>query len=372
MMALSTSIKKRAFPYLFIMCIWLVALVTKLHTHGLVYGLDFGLFHPDGTLYTFRSLTWLGKSQTEAGLEISNWYSSHASKRTEFPPSSLYFENNPAWVIYSLRYLYPLLSLPFVALIGVPGMLVVPALSMLILMLCSYEITRHYRIAEFGILLVIFLSASITVNRWMFINTADPLLTALVSVALVVYVKREFVTHWRTVLYLLVFLSSMTRFALFLWLALGLVLFLRKERAVGSIMALIATLTFLPTLFVDFTPSVLASKSDLPLFNKVFAFPVSLLRVAFFEIAQLVVLDRLLIFFLFCVTILAFSRRNSESSIFFLAALISLWFTGAINGVIGVNFRYQLPLLPFTIWVIAENQKYLVSSFRAYRLPKFR
>jgi hypothetical protein len=372
MMALSNLTKNRAFPYLLILFIWLVALATKLHTHGLVYGLDYGLFHPDGTLYTFRSLTWLGKSQAEAGLEISNWYSSHASKRTEFSPSSLYFENNPGWAIYSLRYLYPFLSLPFVALIGVPGMLVVPAFSMLILMLCTYEITRHFRIGNFGILLVVFLSASITVNRWMFINTADPLLTALVAVALVVYIKRDHLIHWQAMLYLLVFLSSMTRFALFLWVALGLVLFLKRERVVATIVALIAILTFLPTLFVDFAPSVLANKSDLPILSKVLAFPISLFRVAFFEIAQLVVLDRLLIFFLFCVTIVALSRRRSESSIFFFAALISLWFTGAINGVIGVNFRYQLPIIPFAIWVLAENQKYLIASFKGYRLPKFR
>ena len=371
-MVFPTLIKNRAFPYLLILSIWLIALVTKLHTHGLVYGLDYGLFHPDGTLYTFRSLTWLGKSQAEAGLEISNWYSSYASKRTEFSPSSLYFENNPGWAIYSLRYLYPFLSLPFVALIGVPGMLVVPALSMLILMFCIYEIAKHFRIGNFGILLVIFLSASITVNRWMFINTADPLLTALVSVALVVYIKRDHLIHWQKMLYLLVFLSSMTRFALFLWVAFGLVLFVKKERIVASIVALIAFLTFLPTLFVDFAPSVLANKSDLPILGKVLAFPISLFRVAFFEIAQLVVLDRLLIFFLFCVTIVALSRWRSESSFFFFAVLISLWFTGAINGVIGVNFRYQLPLIPFAIWVFAENQKYLLASFKAYRLPRFR
>jgi hypothetical protein len=372
MMVLATIIKNRTVPYLIVFLIWLIALVTKLHTNGLVYGLDYGLFHPDGTLYAFRSLTWLGKSQVEAGLEISNWYSNHASKFTEFQPSSLYFENNSGWAIYNLRYLYPLLSLPFVAMFGVPGMLVVPALSMLVLMLCTYEIARSFYLGSFGVLLVIFFSASITVNRWMFVNTADPLLTALVSIALVVYIKRERLKHWQTMLYLLVFLTSMTRFALFIWVAFGLVLLFKKERIAGSIVALIAFLSFLPTLFVDFSPSVLANKSDLSILDKVLAFPISLFRVAFFEIAQLVVLDRLLIFFLFCVTILALSKWKSESSIFFFAALISLWFTGAINGVIGVNFRYQLPLIPFAIWVLVENQRYLVSSFKAYRLPRFR
>ena len=371
-MALSSLIKSRAIPYLVVLSIWAVALVTKLHTHGLMYGLDFGLFHPDGTLYTFRSLTWLGKSQLDAGLEISNWYSSHASKITEYEPSSFHFENNPAWAIYSLRYLYPFLSLPFVAMIGVPGMLVIPALSTLILMLCIYEIARNFRLGYLGILLVIFISASITINRWMFINTADPLLTSLVSIAVVVYIKREYLAHWRAMLYLLVFLTSITRFSLFLWVALAIIFFLKKERFVAFIVALIAFVSFLPTLFVDFAPSVLANKSDLPILNKVFVFPISLFRVAFFEIAQLVVLDRLLILFLSTVTILALSRRKSESSIFFFAALISLWFTGAINGVVGVNFRYQLPLIPFAIWVVSENQKYLVACIRNYGIPKFR
>jgi hypothetical protein len=371
-MALSSLIKSRVIPYLVVISIWAVALVTKLHTHGLMYGLDFGLFHPDGTLYTFRSLTWLGKSQFDAGLEISNWYSSHASKITDYQPSSLYFENNPGWAIYSLRYLYPFLSLPFVALIGVPGMLIVPAISMLILMLCIYEIARHFRVGFFGVLLVIFISASITVNRWMFVNTADPLLVALVSISIVVYIKKNHLNQWKTILFLLVFLSSMTRFALFLWIALGIVFSLRKERIVGFSVTLIAIVSFLPTLFVDFAPSVLANKSDLPILNKLFAFPISLFRVAFFEVAQLVVLDRLLIIFLLTATILACLRRKSESSVFFFAALISLWFTGAINGVVGVNFRYQLPLIPFAIWVIVENQKYLMDGIKTYCLPRFR
>jgi len=369
---LRSSIKSRSLPYLIIFFIWLVALVTKLHTHGLMYGLDFGLFHPDGTLYTFRSLTWLGKTQLEAGLEISNWYASNASKFTEFQPSSLYFENNSGWAIYNLRYLYPLLSLPFVAILGVPGMLVIPALSMLILLCMIFEITRHYGFGRFGVLIVIFLSASITVNRWMFVNTADPLLTMLISVALLVYIKRESFNQWRAVLYFLVFLTSMTRFALFLWVAVGLVLILRKNRLSGSIVGLIAFVSFLTTLFVDFAPSVLANKSDLSMLDKVVAFPVSLFRVAFFEVAQLVVLDRLLILFLIAVCFLAISVRRTESAIFFFAALIALWFTGAINGVVGVNFRYQLPILPFAVWVIAENFNETLLRLRTYRLPRFR
>ena len=53
-------------------------MTAKFKYNGLIYGLDFGLFHPDGKLYTFKTLTLLGKSELEAGALVSDWYSTHA------------------------------------------------------------------------------------------------------------------------------------------------------------------------------------------------------------------------------------------------------------------------------------------------------
>jgi hypothetical protein len=44
-----------------------------------------------------------------------------------------------------------------------------------------------------------------------------------------------------------------------------------------------------------------------------------------------------------------------ESSKLFLLVALAVWLLGAINGVFGVNFRYQLPLVPFIYWVIINS-----------------
>ena len=364
--------KFKNLPYLVILTAWAISFTAKFHTHGLMYGFDFGLYHPDGTLYTFRTLTWMGKTQAEAGLEISQWYASHASKFTNVDPSTLYFENNPGWDIYKLRYLYPLLSIPFVALFGITGMLAVPAISLLILMLIVFEISKSSNKPLLGLVLALFFSFASTISRWMFVNTADGLLTAFFSFVVFILVKRSEFKHFGAILLLLVLLTSFTRFALLIWISIGAVLILDKFRRTGVALIITALMAFIPTLFVNFAPSVLASQSSLPLSRKILQFPYTCIRVAFYEIAELVVLDRYLILFLAVTTFVALATIKSVSSKFYLAVFLSLWLTGAINGVVGVNFRYQLPLLPFAAWVILESSEKFLLQMRLYFAPKFR
>ena len=72
---------------------------------------------------------------------------------------------------------------------------------------------------------------------------------------------------------------------------------------------------------------------------------------------QLLILDKVLLSLVLISIYIAIKNIKSISSQYFLVTLFSLWVTGAINGTIGVNFRYQLPLLPFIAWVILENSK---------------
>ena len=83
--------------------------------------------------------------------------------------------------------------------------------------------------------------------------------------------------------------------------------------------------------------------------------PYSMFKVGFYEIAELLILDRLLLLILLISIVVSIKNYKSISSQFFIAASIALWITGAINGTIGVNFRYQLPLLPFIAWTILGN-----------------
>jgi len=81
------------FAYLSVFLIWLVTLLSRIMYNGLVFGLDYGLFHPDGSLYTFRALLFSGLDKTEAGLVVADWYDNHSYK-AKYEGPEMYFENN--------------------------------------------------------------------------------------------------------------------------------------------------------------------------------------------------------------------------------------------------------------------------------------
>ena len=113
---------------------WAISVIARLKFNGLAYGFDYGLYQPDGMHYTFRTLTFLGNSDLVSAQMVSDWYSTHGFKISQINPSDLLPENNRVWGVISPRILYPVLSVPFVALLGIPGMLAIPALSFLILL----------------------------------------------------------------------------------------------------------------------------------------------------------------------------------------------------------------------------------------------
>ena len=222
-------------------------------------------------------------------------------------------------------------------------------------MIVILSIGFHYKKPMLGLLLSVFLSFSITVDRWMLINSTDSLLTAIF--ALTVFLLVKFQTNLRVIglLLLLVVLSSATRFSFILWLAISFVLFLNKRLKTSLAILLTASAGLLPMFFVDFGNAVLPSANETNLFKKMLHLPYSMFKVGFYEIAELLILDRLLLLILFISIVVSIKNYKSISSQFFIAALIALWITGAINGTIGVNFRYQLPLLPFIAWTILGN-----------------
>jgi hypothetical protein len=86
--------------------------------------------------------------------------------------------------------------------------------------------------------------------------------------------------------------------------------------------------------------------------------PLSYVRIAFFELSELVVLDRLLLVCIFAAFILCLRNIKSKSTPYFFAILFAVWSLAAINGTVGTNFRYELPLLPFAFWAIIESLNY--------------
>ena len=59
-------------PLILVILFWLVDLISKLKYNGLIYGFDYGLYHPDGSLYTFRTLNLMGHSQLDSGQMVSD------------------------------------------------------------------------------------------------------------------------------------------------------------------------------------------------------------------------------------------------------------------------------------------------------------
>ena len=104
------------------------------------------------------------------------------------------------------------------------------------------------------------------------------------------------------------------------------------------------------------------------LLDKILYFPISALRILFIEVAQLAALDRSLLLILLLGSIAAIINRKASASKYFFAILIAGWFIGSLNGVLGVNFRYQLPVIPFALWVILETFKISRDGRFRYRL----
>ncbi len=334
-----------------------LTIVTKIFfLSGSVLGLDYGLFHPDGMLYSFKSLTLLGHSQSLAGSEVSRFYLENAVGSPVIQPQSLFYETNSNWAIFQLRILYPILSAPFVYFFGLWGMLVIPVISFVTLW--SFVTVKLKENQNLAIVVLVILSSSSTVSRWMFSNTSDPLLVGLLTIY--VWLLPKFTTSSRLALMIFsgsfVMATGLTRFSLLLWLGVGIYYFLVKDRVTSVAVVVFAGITFLPNLLVNFSGAVLPTYGSLSWGEKLIRFPLSLIRMHVVESGQLFVLDRIFLLTLCYVYWLALRNFKNPCSILLITVTLSLILTAGLNGVLGVNFRYHLPLLPFAISFLAQFQ----------------
>ena len=336
----------------FVVLLGILALLARIKFHGLVYGLDFGLYHPDGSLYSMQGLTFTGLNQETAIKIVNDFYFLNASKINNLDASVLF--NNPNWAEYKYRFMYPLLSVPFVMLLGMPGMLVIPGISFLMILILPVLLCRHKSLGITGLFISAVIMSSPTVVRWMFANISDSLLVAVISL-FVLLETRSFPFHkWVVMIVPLIFVSSTTRFCLPLWLGVALVYFMDKERRRALVIIVLSVACALPTFILSMGVGILPTEGNTSLIGKLLAYPQIAGKVIFYEVGQLFVMDKLLLFSLIFAVFISFRNRARISSRFFLISLASLAFTGSINGVIGVNFRYQMPLIVFMIWVCVD------------------
>ena len=196
----------------------------------------------------------------------------------------------------------------------------------------------------------------------MLINSTDSLLVALTSMFTYLCVKKINNRFWVPIALTIVVVGSLTRFSLFLWMGFAFVLFTKKEWVRAILVSLTATICFVPTLFLDFQAAVLPNETESSLVIKALKLPLSMARMAFYDIAQLAVLDRVLLLTLSVGIFLALKNFRTLSGRTFLATLFMLWCTAGLNGTPGVNFRYELPILSLLAWVIIDNFQFKPNS----------
>jgi hypothetical protein len=111
-------------------------------------------------------------------------------------------------------------------------------------------------------------------------------------------------------------------------------------------------------LFFDSASAVLPGSGSDSLISKLIHLPLQSLKVLVVEIGQLVVLDRiffiLLIFSLFCA-----HQLRDKVAILTAGVLMGVLAVGFINGTLGVNFRYQLPLISLMGWSVINYLKFV-------------
>jgi len=349
--------------YVSVLGIWLMTLLIKFKYNGLIFGFDYGIYHPDGALYTTRALDWSGYSETEAAKIVSNWYNIHAYKFNTTKPSDFYYSVHPLYPEYSIRILYPLLSIPFVKLFGVPGMLVVPAFSLLILLLVILKIGIDLNKPLIAFSTLVSAASSSTVVRWMMANTTDALLVGIFSLTTYCLVRKITSYRWYLVYGALIILSGLTRISILFWIACASVLLIQKNRKKAIFITVVSLLIVIPTLLSNSSNSFLAVEADRSLWQRFLLYPFYLIKITFYEFAQLFVLDRILFFMCVLSIYLSFKYINKDSSKYLLLVLFAGLLTGAMNGTVGVNFRYQLPVIAFICWSIIDNTNISLNGF---------
>ena len=334
------------------------SIASRILFNGQVFEFDYFLFQPDGAAYTYMALKYAGLSHLEAANEVIAWYSAHAEPGSALDLTFFSTESNPAvWGLVNSRVVYPLLSAPFVLLLGIPGMLVVPSISfvaLLLMMLRLGVVTKNFTLS---VVLVSLITISPTISRWYLANITDGLLATVLATACFIVTARTKEIFTASLMVSLILVGSFIRFSLPYWFAIGIFLFMTGRKRIAMLTLLLSTLCFLPSLWQGLQIGALVPAREGGTVEKILYLPVSAMRVAFIEFAQLAALDRILLIVIVGAIVVALSTWKSNISQLFFLFCLAGWLIGALNGTLGVNFRYQLPVLFVAVFVLLKEVK---------------
>ncbi len=358
---MSRFLAERLIPYkdllikISFLALILVTILSRLLFNGMIFDFDYHLYQPDGSIYTYMALKFAGFSHLSAAQEVITWYSQNAEPGTSLTVGFFSPDTNPGvWSLGSTRIVYPLLSAPFVMLLGIPGMLVIPIASFFLLLLIIYRIGVMLNNTPVAFLLIFILSISPTISRWYVANITDGLLATFFAVTLYFKLKLSG-TKLFIILTFLIVAASFVRFSAPYWYSLAIYLWLIKSRKEAVLVFITSSLSVIPTLLARPDSGSIVAGATGGLIEKLVYFPVSAAKVLFVEVAQLAAMDRALLMFLVIAFVGSVIKYKSAASQLFLLMSLAGWFIGALNGVLGVNFRYQLPIVIFATWTVLEK-----------------
>ena len=323
-------------PMFLIFAAWLAALASRLIKNGDVYGLNYNLFHPDGALYHAYTIYLQGNSWPESNRLVNQFFID------QIGISYLGDTMSPAaQMLIFTRPLLSILSLPFVFLFGQGGMLVVPAVSFLVvggvLFLAGKKVNRPY----LAVFLFFILTLSTSVNRWMIANLTDGLLVAIISIIYLLLIY----SRTRIILPILIILALLTRPSgpLLVALLLPFAYVYRKATLyIGIVLSIFGTLA-LP--FISPDSAGTHTTGSYTVYQRIQDFALHGIKVLVVEFGQLLVMDRILLVFVILSTVASLLTLKNVYSQSYLLLLVACFAMGAWNGALGVNFRYQLPLI---------------------------
>lgn len=333
-------------PYLLIALFFSVAIISRLLFNGMVFRFDYGLYQPDGIHYSIRTFMLLGNSDFDAATKVSSWYFEHGTKVKVIDPIAFMPENNAVWPVIAPRVLYPILSAPFVYFFGMPGMLAVPSLSLLLTMFAIYYYAKKIMVPWLGLAIALIISFSPTILRWIVSNCTDGLLMGIFAIAMIQLLSISHSNFYSISLATTVALSCLTRFCIPIWLIIAALMF-KSNRKLSILVAATASVFTAPTFAYKSESGKIPASDNFSSIQEISMFPLTFLKILFIELAQLAALDRLLLTLVLAAILMSIVNLRALSSRLFMGVFIAVFTLGAINGVMGVNFRYQLPLVPF-------------------------
>ena len=267
--------------------------------------------------------------------------------------------------VLQARPLYPFLTSLFVNINFEIAPLIFPVLSWFVLHILIYFHIRQRHGAPYAVLIVIVFSSSFYM-RLNFIGTTTDAISALLCYLVFYYIISSNTTiRYTFFTYLFMLLAILTRplDPIFLVLIIGLALLNLKNtsllrRLLVGLMLLLTHLIYIQLKYQQLEIGTIntggsVSGSYLSYLSEAF---IRVPKLIIVELAFVVVNDPLLMLLLFWSWIILFLTRNKVLLSQYFLVFLATFYLASLNGTIGSGFRYQLPIVMFSLIVIsAEN-----------------